>query len=62
MTHYVCTGDCGNESSKPGVCLAEGCTKEDQPLVECNCDDGIHKEVTTVRGDDFQDVELDSDE
>jgi hypothetical protein len=44
MAHYVCTGGCGGESDKPGVCQAEDCPKEGQPLVECNCEDGIHDE------------------
>ena len=62
MTHYVCTGGCGSESDKAGVCQAEGCTKEDQPLDECNCDDGLHKEIVPVQGDDFVDTEIPDDE
>jgi len=45
MTHYVCTGGCEGESSKPGVCQAEGCAKEGEPLLECNCEDGSHSEL-----------------
>lgn len=45
MTHYVCTGDCEGESSNPGLCQGEGCTKEGEPLVECNCEDGLHEEA-----------------
>ena len=45
MTHYVCTGNCGGEADRPGECHTEGCTKEDQPLVECNCEDGMHEVV-----------------
>lgn len=37
MTHYICTGECGGVSEKPGVCNAQSCTKHNQPLVECNC-------------------------
>jgi len=43
MIHYVCTGSCGGESKTAGVCEAQFCTKEEQPLVECSCEDGLHK-------------------
>ena len=62
MTHYVCTGTCGGESDKPGLCQAEGCTKEEQPLEECNCDDGLHKEIITAHTDDFHDEDLQDDQ
>lgn len=42
MTHYVCTGGCGGESGAPGVCQMEGCKKEGEPLLACNCADGAH--------------------
>ena len=42
MTHYVCTGSCQGEAQSPGVCEAEFCSKEGQPLVSCGCDDGSH--------------------
>ncbi len=45
MKHYICTGGCDGESSKPGVCQAEGCTKEGEPLLECNCEDGAHEQT-----------------
>ncbi len=45
MQHYVCTGDCGNETERPGVCQSAGCSHEGQPLVECRCDDGIHDKI-----------------
>ena len=43
--HYICTGGCKGVSSVPGVCGAEGCTKHNHPLVECNCTDGNHTEI-----------------
>ena len=43
MTHYVCTGDCEGESGAAGICQDEGCTKEGEPLLECNCEDGAHE-------------------
>jgi len=43
MSHYVCTGGCGGESDRPGVCQAEDCPKEGQPFVECECEDGMHE-------------------
>ena len=48
MLHYVCTGDCGGESQRVGVCESEGCSKEAQTLTECNCEDGFHKGVVTI--------------
>ncbi|MDR3642507.1 MAG: hypothetical protein P4L74_02655 [Candidatus Doudnabacteria bacterium] len=45
MTHYVCTGGCGGVSDTPGVCNAESCSLHGQPLKECNCTDGLHKEA-----------------
>ena len=60
MTHYVCTGDCGGESEKPKVCETEGCTKEGQPLAECDCGDGLHKGIITSEAE--PDVESMDDE
>lgn len=45
MKHFICTGGCEGESSTPGVCQAEGCVKEGEPLIECNCEDGLHREA-----------------
>jgi len=45
MSHYVCTGGCDGESTKPGVCEMEGCDKEGKPLIECTCDDSLHGEA-----------------
>lgn len=42
MKHYICTGDCGGVSEKPGVCQAQTCPKHGQPLSECECSDGKH--------------------
>ena len=49
--HYVCTGGCGGESDKPGVCQASGCRKEGQPLTPCECEDGTHESVLKDKGD-----------
>ena len=48
MSHYVCTGGCGGEADRVGVCQAEDCPKEGQPLAECNCEDGLHDESSLV--------------
>ncbi|MEK7574642.1 MAG: hypothetical protein AAB511_00215 [Patescibacteria group bacterium] len=45
MAHFACTGSCGGESNNEGVCEAEFCSKESQPLVPCNCEDGMHKDA-----------------
>ena len=60
MTHYVCAGDCGAELERSGVCEKEGCSKEGQPLIECDCADGVHKGVVGVT--DEPDVESMDDE
>jgi hypothetical protein len=42
MKHFICTGGCGGESAAAGVCQAEGCKKEGEPLLSCECTDSIH--------------------
>ncbi len=42
MTHYICTAECKGASDKPGVCQAEDCSKQRQPLEPCDCTDGKH--------------------
>ncbi len=44
MTHYVCKGECKGVSEAPVSCGAESCSLHNHPLVECNCEDGSHKE------------------
>ena len=43
MKHYICTGGCEGESNTPGVCQAEECKKEGEPLTPCDCEDGLHE-------------------
>ncbi len=43
MKHYICTGGCNGVSETPGVCQAEDCSKHNQNLEECNCEDEKHK-------------------
>ena len=45
MTHYICTGGCNGLADKSGVCQAQDCAKYNQPLIECNCEDGKHEEA-----------------
>ena len=63
MQHFVCAGDCAGENNKGGMCETEGCSKEGQPLVECNCEDGFHQGIAPV-ATDAPDVEVmdDADE
>ena len=42
MKHYICTGGCGGESAAAGVCQAEACKKEGEPLLVCDCPDSTH--------------------
>lgn len=51
MKHYICTGDCAGESGRAGVCQTEGCSREGEPLTECECEDGLH----TGAGKAFED-------
>ena len=50
MTHYICTGGCEGQSSTPGVCQAEDCKKEGEPLLPCDCADGTHEEAQEENG------------
>jgi hypothetical protein len=52
MKHFVCTGTCEGESSRPGVCQNDGCPKEGEPLVSCDCQDGLHEDLETTVDDD----------
>ena len=61
MQHYVCTGDCGSESEKPKVCASDGCSKEGQSMMGCDCDDGLHHEILATSVDAL-DVESMDDE
>lgn len=40
--HYICTGTDKGVSEEPGVCKGEGCSKEGQSLVPCDCTDNNH--------------------
>jgi hypothetical protein len=61
MKHYICTGDCGGESGRAGVCKTEGCTKEGDALLECECDDGLHADVR-VETEDLEAFEVEEDD
>ncbi len=45
--HYVCTGGCNGVSTVPGTCQSPTCAKHNEPLVECNCQDGMHEGLVT---------------
>ena len=40
--HFICKGGCHGVSEKPGVCGAQGCSKEGGSLEKCMCPDGRH--------------------
>jgi len=42
MVHYICTGGCKGVTDQPVNCQAEDCSKHNQPLTECNCNDNKH--------------------
>jgi hypothetical protein len=46
MSHHVCSGGCGGSSDAPAVCQADTCELKGQQMVECNCEDNQHAEVT----------------
>lgn len=52
MQHYICTGGCGGESATGGVCQMEGCAKEGQPLISCDCTDSVHAAAKEKKSDD----------
>lgn len=52
MKHYICTGGCEGQSSAPGVCQAEDCKKEGEPLIPCVCEDGVHEEAEKEEGEE----------
>ena len=54
MTHYICTGGCEGESNTPGVCQAEECKKEGEPLLECVCENGAHEEKNDLADDETE--------
>lgn len=56
MKHFVCNGGCDGEASVPGVCLAEGCEKEGEPLTPCVCEDGLHEDSETEEKDVPEDL------
>jgi len=58
MQHYICTGGCGVESSQQGVCEAQFCKKEGEPLTECNCADGLHENPGLIPDEDDDDADL----
>jgi hypothetical protein len=45
MKHFICTGECEGVSDQPGTCQSKECSLHNQPLVECKCTDGKHKEI-----------------
>jgi len=52
--HYICTGGCGGMAETPGVCQTEGCPDYGEPLKECNCTDGRHREENSASGRENQ--------
>ena len=51
-THYICTGECGGVADKQGTCQATDCSKHGQPLQECHCEDGMHRQAKEWEGSD----------
>lgn len=53
MAHYVCTGECGVESTEAGVCQDDHCSKQGNVLTACDCEDQQHYgAVQAVEEDD----------
>ena len=42
MKHNICTGGCKGVSETAGVCETVDCSKNGQPLTECECGDQMH--------------------
>ncbi len=47
MSHYICTGGCKGESEEAGVCQTADCTKHEEKLTVCDCEDGNHDGLFT---------------
>lgn len=45
MTHYICTGGCGQVSDLPATCNEKACMKYHQPMTVCHCQDNKHAEA-----------------
>lgn len=45
MTHYICTGGCGENSEHAGTCDRQDCMKYHSPLTACHCENGLHAEA-----------------
>jgi hypothetical protein len=45
MKHYICLGECKGHSIQKCSCSNKQCSKKDQPLIECNCQDSKHKTI-----------------
>lgn len=43
VKHFICKGECGGVSDKPGNCQAEECSLYQKPLVKCVCDNKEHR-------------------
>jgi hypothetical protein len=42
--HFVCAGECGGVSDHPKNCEAKACSFSGEPLHECRCEDGMHRQ------------------
>jgi len=42
--HYVCAGTCGGVSDFAKDCEDKSCNFYGQPMHECRCEDGLHRE------------------
>ncbi len=42
--HFICKGECKAISEKPGICTTEECSRKDQALELCVCEDNKHNE------------------
>lgn len=52
MMHFVCSGGCGGVANEEGVCKTSGCQKEGQPLKQCYCQDGQHRQALELPQDE----------
>jgi hypothetical protein len=46
MRHFICEGGCKGVSEVEGTCQDPNCPDFGKPLLECDCEDGVHHKTS----------------